>query len=90
MIKGNTNTNTKDHAHTYAKAKGRGKQLYSVNRDGTGHDGSKGIKIPNSHADFFRDELGFSIPANNILESKGYKSLSVDEYDLVFLDAEDW
>jgi hypothetical protein len=36
---GNTNTQTIKHSHVYAKAKGGGAELYSVNVDGSGHDG---------------------------------------------------
>lgn len=34
--KGNTHTLTQDHAHIFASPKGKGKDLYSVNKDGTG------------------------------------------------------
>ena len=55
------------HSHVYAKLKGSGKEIYSVNIDGSGHDGSRGIKIPDSHAEFFRRK-GYRIPNDNILE----------------------
>lgn len=64
----NTNTVTQRHAHVYAKANGGGKQLYSVNVDGTGHDGSSGITIPKEHGHYFK-KSGFDIPSSLVLES---------------------
>ena len=75
----NTNTLTQKHAHVYAKLNGDGKQLYSVNLDGSGHDGSSGKQIPEKHADYLRD-LGFDIKANLTLESLDYDSLDFDKY----------
>lgn len=63
----NTNTKTQKHAHVYASLDGKGEQLYSVNIDGSGHDGNHGVEIPKTHADFFNDK-GFSIK-NCVLES---------------------
>ncbi len=65
----NTNSKTQQHVHVYAKLKGQGNQLYSVNMDGTGHDGNHGKKIPKKHADYFR-EKGYNIDQNNILENQ--------------------
>ncbi|WP_273021143.1 hypothetical protein [Rheinheimera sp.] len=82
----NTNTMTQRHAHVYAKRNGGGKELYSVNLDGTGHDGSSGMVIPQKHADHFLS-LGFSIPNNLILESIDFESLSPDLFEIcVFSD----
>lgn len=64
---GNTNTKTQKHVHVYAKQKGNGKEIYSVNVDGSGHDGYRGTKIPDSHADYFKKK-GFNIKPDNILE----------------------
>lgn len=83
----NTNTMTKKHAHVYSKPKGQGEELYSVNVDGTGHDGSSGREIPSSHADFFRDTLSYNIAPTNILESLNLDDLDTDVYELfVFYD----
>ena len=86
--KPSANKNTQRHAHVYAKRNGGGKELYSVNLSGTGHDGSSGIVIPNSHADFLRDE-GYNIPLTNSLESisidlsknDGYVLFLFEEYE---------
>ncbi len=64
----NTNSKTLKHAHIYAKPNGNGKQLYSVNIDGTGHDGCSGTTISTKHADFFTNK-GYSIDSNLTLES---------------------
>lgn len=79
---GNTNTVTLRHSHVYAKPKGRGGQLYALNIDGSGHDGSSGMAIPATHADFFRSK-GYAIPDTNILESLDPDSLQEDEFTLV-------
>lgn len=62
-----TNTLTMRHAHVYAKQEGEGGQLYSVNVDGSGHDGSSGVTVPAKHAEFLRKK-GFKIGDDNILE----------------------
>ncbi|MCG5078100.1 hypothetical protein [Paraburkholderia tagetis] len=84
----NTNTLTQRHAHVYAKPHGEGRQLYSVNLDGTGHDGSSGIAIPSKHAEHLRG-LGFAIPANLTLESLDYETLSFDLYEICILSDEE-
>jgi hypothetical protein len=84
---GNTNTMTQKHAHTYAKPKGKGGQLYSLNTNGSGHDGSSGIEIPQTHADFFRG-LGYEIDQSNILESIELSCLDPNKYELVTLNEE--
>jgi hypothetical protein len=81
----NTSTLTQVHSHVYAKAKGRGSELYSVNFDGSGHDGSSKICIPSDHADFFRSK-GYSIAASNILECVDATELEPSEYTLIFVD----
>ncbi|MET1256145.1 hypothetical protein [Aliikangiella maris] len=81
----NTNTMTLKHSHIYAKLGGKGKELYSVNFNGTGHDGSSGIEIPQTHADHFRS-LGYNIPPNNILESIVWDTLSINTDKLYLLD----
>ena len=82
---GNTNTKTIKHSHIYAKLKGGGSELYSVNIDGSGHDGSRGTELPQSHADHFR-ELGYSINPNNILESIDFEKISRNTYSLIFFE----
>jgi hypothetical protein len=81
---GNTNTMTLRHSHVFAKPKGRGGQLYAVNIDGSGHDGSSGTAIPASHADFFRSK-GYSIPDTNILEMLDPDELQEDQFLLMVL-----
>jgi len=80
----NTTTNIQKHAHVYAKPNGGGKQLYSVNIDGSGHDGSSGTVISAKHADHFR-RLGFEIPANLALESIDFEQLSPENYEICIL-----
>ena len=63
----NTSTKTQKHVHVYAKPKGKGEEIYSVNLDGSGHDGYSGTQIPKSHADYFRKK-NFKIKKDNILE----------------------
>jgi hypothetical protein len=82
---GNTNTMTLRHSHVYAKLKGRGGELYAVNIDGSGHDGSSGMAIPATHADFFRSK-GYAIPETNILESLDQDSLQEDKFTLIVLE----
>lgn len=81
----NTNTMTQKHAHVYAKPKGKGGQLYSVNIDGSGHDGSSGIEIPKTHATFFRDK-GYDIDVNNILESTELSILDPNVFELIIVE----
>ena len=81
----NTNTKTQKHAHVYAKPNGNGKQLYSVNIDGSGHDGCSGVVIPASHAKHFR-ELGYEIPDNLTLEGLDYSDLNPDDFEICILE----
>jgi len=81
----NTNTMTLRHSHVYAKPKGRGGELYAVNIDGSGHDGSSGKAIPATHADFFRSK-GYAIPETNILENLDEDSLQEDQFSLIVLE----
>lgn len=84
----NANKKTQRHAHVYAKRNGGGKEIYSVNLSGSGHDGSSGITIPNSHADFLRGR-GYEIPLTNTLESIRIDPTVDDGYELfLFEDAE--
>ncbi len=62
-------------------------QLYSLNTNGSGHDGSSGIEIPQTHADFFRG-LGYEIDQSNILESIELSCLDPNKYELVTLNEE--
>ena len=82
---GNTNNMTLTHSHVYAKPNGNGKELYSVNIDGTGHDGNRGKEIPKNHADFFRTK-GYSINSDNILESLILENISVSEFEIIILE----
>ena len=81
----NTNTRAQRHAHVYAKQNGNGKQLYSVNLDGSGHDGSSGVVISSNHAVYLRS-LGYQIPQNLTLESLDFAKLNPDEYVICILE----
>jgi len=83
----NTNTKTQRHAHVYAKPNGKGKHLYSVNIDGTAHDGSSGVVLSSSHAKYFND-LGYEIPSNLTLESMDFSDLNPDDFEICIL--EEW
>lgn len=79
---GNTNTLTVRHSHVYGKLNGKGAQLYAVNWDGSGHDGSSGLTIPATHADHFRS-LGYAIPDTNILECVDLDAIDEGRYCLL-------
>lgn len=81
----NTTTNTQWHSHIYAKLNGGGKELYSVNYNGSGHDGSSGVKIPTTHADFFRSK-GYNIKSDNILESLSLEKLRKGIHSLIIFE----
>jgi len=81
----NTNTQVQRHSHVYAKLNGGGQELYSVNLSGSGHDGSSGIPIPDTHAAFFRSK-GYDIKPDNILESLNLEQLQEGMYRLVLLE----
>lgn len=68
---GNIDIKTQEHVHVYAKKDGNGKELYAVNIDGSGHDGSSGKKIPDKHAEFLRGK-GYDIKEDCILECINY------------------
>lgn len=85
---GNTNTATTKHAHIFAKPNGRGQQLYSVNLDGSGHDGSSGYQISQSHAEHLK-RLGFSIPSSNVLEEIDYDEVLRGGYTIIMMSEED-
>lgn len=71
-------THVQKHAHVYAKPNGKGKELYAVNLDGSGHDGSKHTMEP-YEIEFFKN-LGFTIPDNGVIECRTYLSaISKDE-----------
>lgn len=80
----NTNTKTQKHAHVYASLDGKGGQLYSVNIDGSGHDGYHGTPIPKTHADFFNNQKGFSIN-NCVLESISPSTLMKNKFKLFII-----
>lgn len=82
---GNTNTKTITHSHVFTKQNGRGAELYSVKIDGKGHDGSSGVTISTTHADFFRSK-GFNIPPDNILETLDIKQLDTNAYTLILIE----
>ena len=82
--KGKTSTKTQDHAHVFAKRNGQGKQLFSVNMDGTGHDGSSGTKISASHAEYLRG-VGYTIPDSLTLESLSYESMDKGDFEFLII-----
>jgi len=84
----NLNTKTQEHVHVYAKRHGKGKELYSVNIDGTGHDGSSRKQISTTEANFFRKK-GFEIPSNNILESIDYNQLASQGFQHILVKNEE-
>jgi len=81
---GKINKSTLKHAAVYANSEGKGKELYAVNIDGSGHDGSSGKEIPKRHADHFRN-IGFTIADNNILENLYLNSDELFEYEIKIL-----
>ena len=70
------------HVHVYAKPKGNGKELYSINADGSGHDGSSGKKVHPYVADHFRGH-GFNIKPDNILECVDIALVTPQNYTIV-------
>lgn len=60
----NTFTLTQKHIHVYAD----GKQVYSLNKDGSSHDGSYNYKLSKKEISFLK-KLDFTIPKNGIVES---------------------
>jgi hypothetical protein len=73
------------HSHTYA---GNSKnQLYAVNIDGSGHDGSSGQQIPDKHADFYRGK-GYQIRPDNILEELDLEDLVIGEHVIYIMRSE--
>ena len=56
----------KDHLHVYQK----GNELFAINKDGTAHDNSHKVRIPNKIADLIRANYpDFNLPTDNIIES---------------------
>lgn len=55
-----------EHIHVYKNEN----QIFAMNIDGTAHDRSHGIRIPNKVAKGIKQKLpGFKLPANNFIES---------------------
>lgn len=55
-----------EHMHGYYK----NNQIFALNIDGTAHDRSHGIRIPNKVAKGIKQKFpGFKLPANNFIES---------------------
>ena len=81
----NTTTGTQGHFHVFAKRNGKGEQLYAVNMDGSGHDGSSGTTISRKQADYLRSK-GVQVPLNLTLESIDYDDLNGEEYTFVILE----
>lgn len=82
---GNKNNMTLTHSHVYAKPNGEGKKLYSVNIDGTGHDGNRSRSISKNHADFFRSK-GYEIKPDNILECVILENINTNDYEILILE----
>jgi len=79
----NSSSKTIKHSHVYARPKGKGRQLYAVNYDGSGHDGSRGTLMPQSHADYFRSR-GYDILKNNMIECINIKELDGSAHEILF------
>lgn len=59
-------TKGQNHIHVYCK----NNQLFAINKDGSAHDQSHGVRIPNKVARKLRVQLpDYKIPGNNIIES---------------------
>jgi hypothetical protein len=84
---GNTNSLTDLHCHVFAKPNGRGKQLYAVNMDGTGHDGSSGTRISRKHAKWLRAQ-GFLIPVSLVLESFDYEAIDKPAFEFLLFPSD--
>lgn len=82
---GKTTNMTITHSHIYVKPNGDGKELYSINIDGSGHDGFSGTEIPQKHADYFRSK-GYDIKDNNILESIILENTNTNHFKLIILE----
>ncbi len=80
---GNTNTKTRDHAHVFARLDGQGKQLFAVNIDGSGHDGSSGTPIPRKVGDFLKTK-GYAIPVSFVVESMSLADALEDRF-IIFI-----
>jgi hypothetical protein len=54
-----------DHFHAYLK----GKSLFSLNKDGSAHDGSHGIKMEKAYTEYVKAERpDWKLPPNHIIE----------------------
>lgn len=70
---------TQDHLHLYVKQN----QLAALNRDGTAHDRSHGVQLPNRLVAAIQAEFpDFVIPANGLIESAPQEVQR--DYDLIF------
>ena len=57
------------HLHIYCKQN----ELFSINKNGTAHDGSSGYRIPNKVANKLREMFpNWKIPDNNIIERRSF------------------
>lgn len=62
------------HLHLYAK----NNHLFAINKDGTAHDQSHGVRIPNKVADELKKQFpDFSIPLDNMIESADMKLAAI-------------
>ena len=62
----NPHNPAKDHLHFYVK----GKEIFSINRDGTAHDGSHGVLIPGDVYNKINKRFpDFNLPKNRLIES---------------------
>lgn len=65
----------KDHPHSvvgqyHLHVFYRSNQLFAINKDGSAHDQSHGVRIPNKVAQAIKDKfVDFQIPRTNIIES---------------------
>ncbi len=82
--KGDPAKNTKHHAHIFAQQNGKGGELFSVNCDGTGHDGSKGKAVPKKVAEFLR-KRDYKIADNLALESIDLEAVELGGWEIVIV-----
>lgn len=82
LDRSNTSTKTKDHVHIFYKTN---KQLFAVNKDGTAHDNSHQTIISKSVANYLRNELGFDIPTNNMIETINF--VEIDQRHTILLES---
>jgi len=76
----------RDHIHLYFK----NNELCAINRDGSGHDGSRGYILPKYAAQAIQNRYpDFNIPNNRVLESLENVNCQLEENIQYLLDCQD-